>query len=437
MSTPIFRTTDDDFATTWTRLLARRDDADTSRVEESTRSIVDQVRFRKDAALVTLTARFDRRPDVTAADLEIDRDAMRAGYDRLDAELRGALERAAERIRRFHETQAAQLADARMEEPGATIELVVRPLARVGIYVPGGTATYPSTVLMNAIPAKVAGVDEVIMVSPAGGGEVADIVLAAAHLAGVDRLFTIGGAQAVAALAFGTETVPAVDKIVGPGNAWVAEAKRQVFGFVDIDEIAGPSEVLIVADDSADPEVLAADLLAQAEHDVRAAAILVTWDPRIAEQAAKAANRQVAELPRHEQASQALANRGGVILARDADEAYALMNAYAPEHLGLATADPRASLDRVENAGAVFLGHHAPEALGDYNAGSNHVLPTGGAARFGSPLSVHDFVRRMNVLDLDASALARLGPDAATLARAEGLEAHARAIEVRKGDEKR
>lgn len=437
MATPIHRTDDPSFPTVWKRLLARRDDADTSRVEESTRSIVDQVRYRGDAALIALTARFDRRPDVTAAELELPREAMRGAFARMESGLRGALERAAERIRRFHVLQVEQLADAKMTEHGASIELVVRPLERVGIYVPGGTATYPSTVLMNAIPAKVAGVGEVVMVSPAGDGVVQDIVLAAAHLAGVDRLFTIGGAQAIAALAFGTETVPAVDKIVGPGNAWVAEAKRQVFGFVDIDEIAGPSEVLIVADDSADAEVVAADLLAQAEHDVRAAALLVTWDRALAEATAAAADRQVAALPRKEQAAQALEQRGGVILAKDADEAYALMNDYAPEHLGLATKAPRESLARVRHAGAVFLGHHAPEALGDYNAGSNHVLPTGGAARFGSPLSVHDFVRRMNVLDLDAAALARLGPDAAALARAEGLEAHARAIEVRDGERSR
>lgn len=434
MKTPLHRTDDPNFPARWRRLLARGDEADTSHVEASVRAIVDKVRFRKDAALVELTAKFDRRDGITAAQLEVSTADRALAFSRVDAPIREALSNAANRIRRFHEAQSKHLLDAVVSEPGATISLVVRPLERVGIYVPGGTASYPSTVLMNAIPAKVAGVEEVVMVTPASDGRIDDVVLAAAHLAGVDRLFTIGGAQAVAALAFGTETVPAVDKIVGPGNAWVAEAKRQVFGRVDIDEIAGPSEVLIVADESADAEVVAADLLAQAEHDVRAAALLVTWVPSLADAVVEAVAKQAASLPRAEQATRAIEDRGGVILAKDEAEAYALTNAYAPEHLGLATHTPHASLKRIHHAGAVFLGHHAPEALGDYNAGSNHVLPTGGSARFGSPLSVHDFVRRMNVLDIDASALALLGPEAALLARAEGLEAHARAIEARLRD---
>lgn len=433
MKTPIYVTTDPSFDARWRLLLARGDEADTSGIEASVRAIVDKVRFTKDRALVELTNRFDKRDVKDAAELEVGAEARAAATERVTPELRDALARAAERIRRFHEAQAATLKDTKIEDGDAKIALVVRPLARAGLYVPGGTAAYPSTVLMNAIPAKVAGVGEVIMTTPATGGTLPDIVVAAAELAGVDRIFTVGGAQAVAALAYGTDLVPAVDKIVGPGNAYVAEAKRQVFGQVDIDEIAGPSEVLILADDSADPEVLAADLLAQAEHDVRAAAILVTWDESLAKRVASATDRQGAELPREKQVTQAIENRGGVILAATEDEAYALANRYAPEHLGLATADPNASLARIDNAGAVFVGHHAPEALGDYNAGANHVLPTGGSARFGSPLSVHDFVRRMNVLQIDAATLAKLGPDAARLARAEGLEAHARAIEVRLG----
>ena len=420
------------FSARFARLCARGDAADQARVAEDVRGIVARVRAEGDAALIEYTARFDRRAGVTAAELEVPQDDLHAALAALDPALREALTRAAVRIRAFHAVQQAHLHDAHLDDGrGLVARLIARPLARVGLYVPGGTAAYPSTVLMNAVPAKVAGVPEVVMVSPAPGGTPNPVVLAAAALAGVDRVFTVGGAQAVAALAFGTERVPRVDKIVGPGNAWVAAAKRQVFGAVDIDLVAGPSEVLIVADEGARPEVVAADLLAQAEHDVRAAAVLVTWHAPLAEAVAAALAAQVATLPRKEACIQALTDRGGLIVCRDADEAYALANRYASEHLGLAVRDPEAALARIEDAGAVFLGHHTPEALGDYNAGVNHVLPTSGTARFASPLSVHDFIKRTSVLSVSQDSLRRLGPEAARLARAEGLEAHARAIELR------
>lgn len=416
------------------RLCARGDADDQARVARDVAEIVARVRAEGDAALVEYTARFDRRPDLTEDALEVSQDDLHAALAGLQPDLREALTRAAGRIRAFHAVQQSHLHTARLEDGrGLSARLLVRPLARVGLYVPGGTAAYPSTVLMNAVPAKVAGVPEVVMVSPSPGGAPNPVVLAAAALAGVDRVFTIGGAQAVAALAYGTARVPRVDKIVGPGNAWVAEAKRQVYGAVDIDSVAGPSEVLIVADEGARPEVVAADLLAQAEHDVRAAAVLVTWHAPLAEAVATALAEQVATLPRKEACIQALTDRGGLIVCRDEAEAYDLANRYASEHLGLAVRDPEAGLLKIENAGAVFLGHHTPEALGDYNAGVNHVLPTSGTARFASPLSVHDFIKRTSVLSVSQASLQRLGPEAARLARAEGLEAHARAIEIRGG----
>lgn len=432
MKVPRFETKDPGFAAAWARLVARQDGPHEDRVVADTRDIVEQVRVGGDQALVAFTARFEQRPGLTAAELEVPRPAWDQALGRLSPELRQALERAAARIRAFHGLQRGDLLETHLDDGrGIVAELLVRPLARVGLYVPGGTAAYPSTVLMNALPAKVAGVPEVVMVTPAKGGQIADPVLAAAAIAGVDRVFGIGGAQAVAALAYGTQSVPAVDKIVGPGNAWVQEAKRQVYGQVDIDTIAGPSEVLIVADESADPEVVAADLLAQAEHDVRSAALLITWVPQLADQVAEALARQVATLPRANEATAAILGRGGVVLCKDSEEALALANQYAPEHLGLAVEQPRRALEKIDNAGAVFLGHHTPEALGDYNAGVNHVLPTSGAARFGSPLSVHDFVKRTSVLAVEAQGLLRIGDDAVRLARAEGLEAHARAIELR------
>jgi histidinol dehydrogenase len=432
--TRILSTSEADFAARFARIVDRADSTG-SEICERVAEIVEAVRTRGDAALLELTAKYDDRPGVTARDLVVPRQAIDAGFQSLAADVKGALSRAAGRIRAFHGLQRAQIDDTILDDGrGLRAELRVQALSSAGVYVPGGTASYPSTVLMNAIPAKVTGVPEVVMVTPAKGGRLSPAVLAAACLADVDRVFTIGGAQAIAALAYGTETVPKVDKIVGPGNAYVAEAKRQVYGKVDIDQIAGPSEVLILADEAADPRLIAADLLAQAEHDTNAAALAIVWSAALAEAIGKELERQLAKLPRREIAARAIADRGGVIVARDRAEAIELANRYAPEHLGLAMAEPREVLEEIAFAGAVFLGCFTPEALGDYNAGVNHVLPTAGTARFGSPLSVHDFVRRMSVLSIDERALARIGPDAALLARAEGLEAHARAVEMRTND---
>lgn len=430
---PVLSFEDPSFKAEVGRLVARSADGDDKDVSGDVRAILADVRARGDAALLDHTRRLDGRPDATLADLEVGAEAIDRAAAALDPEVHAALARAAERIRAFHAVQAAQIQDAVLDDgAGVRASLVVRPLARAGVYVPGGTAAYPSTVLMNVVPAKVAGVREVIMVSPARGGAIPPAVLAAARLAGADRIFAIGGAQAVGALAFGTAMVPRVDKIVGPGNAWVAEAKRQVYGEVAIDQIAGPSEVLILADEAASPEVVAADLLAQAEHDVRSAAVLVTWSRALVEAVKAEVERQCAALPRAAFAAAALRDRGGLILARDRRHAFELANRYAPEHLGLSIRDPDTALGDIHAAGAVFLGEHTPEALGDYNAGINHVLPTSGTARFGAPLSVHDFIRRMNVLRVEARGLERLGGDAARLAREEGLEAHARAIEARR-----
>jgi histidinol dehydrogenase len=419
-----FETSAPDFEARFQKLALREDARDDSafEIEERVADIIRGVQERGDAALVEYTARFDDRPGLRASDLDVDLTNT--------PEPNPALDRAAARIRAFHQQQ--RLEDAILDDgTGVRCELRVRPLDRVGVYVPGGTASYPSTVLMNVIPAKVAGVREVIMVTPAKRGVIAPAVLAAAKIAGADKIFGIGGAQAIAALAFGTATIPRVDKIVGPGNAYVAEAKRQVFGRVAIDQLAGPSEVLIVADASADPAVVAADLLAQSEHDARSAAVLVTWVREVGDRVARELEAQLATLPRSEIAHASLSARGGIVIARDRVEALALADRYAPEHLGLAIEGAAEAALTVHAAGAIFVGHSTPEALGDYNAGANHVLPTGGTARFGSPLSVHDFVRRTSVITADARGLAKLGPDAAHLARIEGLEAHARAIEIR------
>jgi histidinol dehydrogenase len=446
---PILWAEEKGFEERFARLVARsggKEDAeDPERISSSVRAILDEVRTRGDAAVLEYTRRFDGPPgprgdadgsggSATARDLEIGPGEIDRAIAALDPGVHAALERAANRIRAFHSLQMSQVASAVLDDAsGIRAELLVRPLERAGVYVPGGTAAYPSTVLMNVIPAKEAGVKQIVMVSPAKNGVMPPAVLAAARIAGVDRLFSIGGAQAIGALAFGTETVPRVDKIVGPGNAYVQEAKRQVYGRVAIDEIAGPSEVLILADETASPEVVAADLLAQAEHDVRSAAVLITWSDALAEQTQQELAVQCRELPRAHYAETAIRDRGGIIVARDRRQAFELANRYAPEHLGLAMKDAELHLGEVLAAGAVFIGHHAPEALGDYNAGVNHVLPTSGTARFGSPLSVHDFVRRMSVLKVEPRALEQIGLDAAKLARIEGLEGHARAIEVRLG----
>ena len=409
--------------------LAARGEAAGGRVEADVRRIIARVRRAGDGALLAFTRRFDG-VTLRRGALRVPKEAMAAAYSSLPGRVRGDLELAARRIRVFHARQRERSWSFR-DASGARLGQRIEPLARVGVYVPGGRAAYPSTVLMTVIPARVAGVGEVIAVSPVGKDGDAPIILAACHLAGVDSLFRIGGAQAVAALAYGTESVPRVDKIVGPGNVWVATAKRLSFGQVDIDSIAGPSEVLVVADGGADAELVAADMLAQAEHDPLAAAICVTPDRRLAARVAAALDRQLASLPRRAVAARALANFGAIVVTRSLARALEIANRLAPEHLELAVRAPRRWLPRVRHAGAVFLGQDAPEAFGDYLAGPNHVLPTGGTARFASPLGVYDFVKRTSVIEAGPRTLARLGPAVVRLARLEGLDAHGRAVERR------
>jgi histidinol dehydrogenase len=401
-------------------------------VEQATAQILESVRQRGDAALLELTARFDRWTPTGASDLIVPPETARSALRELPRAEREALEIAAGRIRAFH---ARQLQESwRFDDgEGAVLGQQVTALDRVGLYVPGGKAAYPSSVLMTAIAAKVAGVRELVMTTPTPGGELNRAVLAAAALAGVDRIVRVGGAQAVGALAFGTAIVPAVDKIVGPGNAYVAAAKRKVFGRVGIDMVAGPSEVLVIADGTANADWVAMDLFSQAEHDEIAQAILLTPDAGLLERVAESMRRQIGELPRRAVIEASLAARGALIRVRDLDEACQLANRIAPEHLELAVADPEKLLARIRNAGAIFLGHHASESLGDYCAGPNHVLPTSRTARFSSPLGVYDFQKRSSVIGVSREAARRLGRTAATLARSEGLEAHARSAEWRMG----
>ena len=428
-----FSSADPGFAAELERLLAFEAAQDPG-VEQATAEILDSVRQRGDAALIELTARFDRWTPGRAGDLVVPLEAARAALRDLAAAEREALELAAGRIRAFH---GRQLQDSwRFDDGhGTVLGQQVTPLDRVGLYVPGGKAAYPSSVLMTAIAAKVAGVRELVMTTPTPGGELNRAVLAAAALAGVDRIVRIGGAQAVGALAFGTESVAAVDKIVGPGNAYVASAKRKVFGRVGIDMVAGPSEVLVIADGTANADWVAMDLFSQAEHDEIAQAILLTPDAALLERVAESMRRQIGELPRRAIIEASLAARGALIRVRDLDEACQLANRIAPEHLELAVADPEKLLAKIRHAGAIFLGHHASESLGDYCAGPNHVLPTSRTARFSSPLGVYDFQKRSSVIGVSRDAARRLGATAATLARSEGLEAHARSAEWRMGSD--
>jgi len=403
-------------------------------IESSVEQILADVRTRGDAALLEYTARFDMlRVDAVAA-LEITPAQMRAALDALPAEQRSALLSAAQRIRAFHERQFQLLSagDWTDTEPDGTLtgQRIV-PLDRVGLYVPGGKAAYPSSVLMGALPARVAGVQDLVMVVPTPNGERNPLVLAAASVGGVTRAFAIGGAQAIGALAYGTETIAAVDKIVGPGNAYVASAKRRVFGAVGIDMIAGPTEIWVIADASAEPDWVAMDLFSQAEHDELAQAILLTPDAAFADAVAASMDRLLPGQPRREIISASLARRGALITTRDLGEAAALVNRAAPEHMEIVTRNPEAILPLIRHAGAIFIGHYSSEALGDYCAGPNHVLPTVRTARFASPLGVYDFVKRSNVINVSAAGARRLAPIAATLARGERLEAHARSAELR------
>ena len=417
-----------DFEAAFTAFLATKREASAD-VDTTVREIIARVRQEGDAALLDLTRRFDH-VDATSDGLRIPPDTIDAAVASCDSSSIEALAFAAQRIRSYHERQLpADLSYT--DEVGVELGYRWTAIEAVGLYVPGGTASYPSSVLMNAVPARVAGVPRVVMVVPSPRGELNPLVLAAARLAGVSEIYRIGGAQAVAALAYGTATIPPVAKIVGPGNAYVAAAKRQVFGTVGIDSIAGPSEVLVIADKNNDPDWIAADLLAQAEHDTAAQAILMTDDAGLALEVEAAVERQLRTLPRGNIAGQSWQEFGATIVLRSLDEAPPLADRIAAEHLEIATADPDSLSSRIRNAGAVFLGAHTPEVIGDYVSGSNHVLPTARSARFSSGLGVLDFMKRTSILRLTPAALGALGPAAMTLARAEGLEAHRRSVEVR------
>lgn len=398
-------------------------------VAAQVKRIIADVRERGDAALVELSNKFDRA-GLTEATLKIQAAEIDAAIAKVPKAQKTAIETAASRIEAYHRRQLPW-DDEFKDGVGARLGWRWTAVDSAGLYVPGGTASYPSSVLMNAIPARVAGVGRIAMVTPASGGKINPLVLAAARRAGVSDIFRIGGAQAIAALAYGTKSVSPVDKIVGPGNAWVAAAKREVFGQVGIDSIAGPSEILVMADAANDPDWIAADLLSQAEHDVSSQSILITNDAGFADCVADAAERALALLPRKEIAAKSWNDYAGIIVVQNWDQGAGLADRFAPEHLQIATADPKSLLAKVRHAGAIFLGRHTPEAMGDYIAGPNHVLPTSRSARFSSGLSVLDFMKRTTILELDASSLAALGPDALALAEAEGLEAHARSIAVR------
>jgi len=401
-----------------------------SDVGQNVAEIISRVRAQGDAAILELTQTFDHHSAATMADLNLSASRLKSAYDRLDDDLRSALNLAAERIIAFHERQRPEAMEW-VDQAGVRLGLRQTPVDAAGLYVPGGKAAYPSSVLMNALPAKVAGVERLVMVTPTPNGEANDLVLAAAHLAGISEVWTIGGAQAIAALAYGTETIKPVDKITGPGNAWVATAKRQVFGQVGIDSIAGPSEVLIMADAENNPDWIAMDLMAQAEHDELAQSILITDDQDFAHAVDAAVDQVIAGLPRSDIAGASWRDHGAIITVKDWDEGVDLANRLAPEHLEIATSNAEELSQKIKHAGAIFIGAHTPEAVGDYVAGPNHVLPTSRTARFSSGLGVVDFMKRTTLLACDANALRHIGPAAIRLAEAEGLDAHARSISRR------
>lgn len=424
-------TRDPGFAQAFKRLVADRRESDEDVARDVAR-ILDDVRNRGDVVLKELTERYDGHKLASEADWSISAEECREAYDALLPDLRAALELAAQRIRAYHEAQKPTNRDA-TDEAGVRLGAIWRAVDAAGLYVPGGRAAYPSSLLMNAIPAKVAGVERLVVVTPTPKGQVNSLVLAAAHIAGVDEIWRVGGAHAVGALAYGTERIRPVDVITGPGNAWVAEAKRQLFGVVGIDMVAGPSEILVIADAKNDPDWIAADLLSQAEHDPVAQSILITDDAVFADTVADRVGVELAMLPTARVASESWNNYGVIIEVGSLDEAPALANALAAEHVQLAVDDPQPLMDAIRHAGSVFLGRLTPEAIGDYVAGPNHVLPTGRRARFASGLSVLDFMKRTSFIQLDETALAAIGPAAVALADAEGLPAHARSIEVRLG----
>ncbi|HMB15428.1 MAG TPA: histidinol dehydrogenase [Pelovirga sp.] len=427
----ILRFSDSGFSEHFRRIEERADEIPAD-IEETVRQIISAVRQRGDEAVFELTARFDRL-HLSADTIEVTAAEIATAKQTIDPRSLKVLELAAQRIGAYHQKQKQQTWLS-TEEDDVLLGQKVTPLARVGIYVPGGKAAYPSSVLMNAVPAKVAGVAEIIMTVPMPGGEANPYVLAAASIAGVDRIFKIGGAQAVAALAYGTASVPRVDKITGPGNIYVATAKKQVFGQVGIDMIAGPSEILVINDGSGNAAHIAADLLSQAEHDELASAVLVTSCEQMALAVQQEVEKQLQLLQRESIARKSIDDYGAIIIAGDLDEAIRFSNRIAPEHLELAVADPFAILPEICHAGAIFMGHHTPEAAGDYLAGPNHTLPTGGTARFFSPLSVEDFVKKSSIISFSANGLKRLGKEVAHLAELEGLEAHARSVTLRLQD---
>lgn len=424
-----FSSSSDDFRSELDSLLAW-DSVSDARVQKAVADIVEQVRLKGDDAVIEFTNRFDRRHVASSSELEISREELALAKGRVSPELVASLEAAAKRVYDYHERQK-QPSWQYQEESGTILGQKVTPLDRVGVYVPGGKAAYPSSVLMNVMPAKVAGVGEIIMVVPTPDGVVNDIVLAAAYIAGVDRVFTIGGAQAVAALAYGTETVPKVDKIVGPGNIYVATAKKMVFGVVGIDMIAGPSEILVVCDGKTDPDWIAMDLFSQAEHDEDAQSILISPDLVFIKNVKTAMERLIDAQSRKDIIKASLEGRGAFIHVKNMDEAMDIANIVAAEHLELSIDEPEKWVEKIRHAGAIFMGRHTPEALGDYCAGPNHVLPTSGTARFSSPLGVYDFQKRSSLIYCSPEGASELAKIASPLARGESLEAHAMSAEYR------
>lgn len=418
-----------DFDSALNTLLAWDDSVD-HQVNESVRHILHEVKTRGDQAVLEFTEKFDRLNVASVSELEMDQGRLQQALDAIPQDQRIGLEKAAERIRDYHERQN-QKSWQYEDQDGTVLGQKVTPLDRAGLYVPGGKAAYPSSVLMNAIPAKVAGVSEVVMVVPTPDGLVNDIVLAAAAIAGVDRVFTVGGAQAVAALAYGTETIPPVDKIVGPGNIFVATAKREVFGVVGIDMIAGPSEILVICDGKTDPDWIAMDLFSQAEHDEQAQSILISHDAGFLDAVEASINKLLPTMERSEIIAESMGSRAALIQVSNLSEAAAVSNRIAPEHLELSVEDPEALVEEIRHAGAIFMGRYTAEALGDYCAGPNHVLPTSGTARFSSPLGVYDFQKRSSLIGFSAKGADRMGRVASVLARGEGLTAHARSAEYR------
>ena len=424
-----FSSAQSDFAQQMDSLLSWESVSDAG-VQKTVADIIYDIRTRGDEALIEFTNKFDRMEATSMAELELNQEQLQAALDALPQERREALLKAAERVRSYHEKQK-QDSWTYTEADGTMLGQKVTPMDRVGLYVPGGKAAYPSSVLMNAIPAHVAGVQEIIMVVPTPGGELNQLVLAAADAAGVSRVFTVGGAQAVAALAYGTDTVPGVDKIVGPGNIYVATAKRAVFGQVGIDMIAGPSEILVVCDGQTNPDWIAMDLFSQAEHDEDAQAILVSTDAEFLDAVKASIDKLLPTMEREEIIRTSLSERGALILAADKADAIAIANRIAPEHLELSVEDPQSWLPEIRHAGAIFMGRYTAEALGDYCAGPNHVLPTSGTARFSSPLGVYDFQKRSSLIMCSADGASELGKTASVLARGEFLTAHARSAEFR------